>query len=564
MESILLYVCTFFLLICAAACLIRIQNKLKKILVNSAWGVAFACAALGIALMLFYLISGRFEYAYVYNHTDIQLPLLYRISSLWAGQEGSLMLWAFILCAAGFFVLRMRPAQNRVLALYAVVAFCVTLMCALSEPFAKLQGAATGGLGLNSALQDPWMAVHPPLVFIAYSLLAVLFAFCAVPAISREGPWDKRVQNCMLAGFLFLGLGIFTGCIWAYRALGWGGYWAWDPIENSALIPWLVLCAFLHDRRPAGRVRLALPFALACAGTFLARSGILAEASLHAYAQGNIAISVISLTLTVVIILFLLMKRILRKAKEPDAFSLLSIKNPAGFFMVFTYVFAALVFAGTVFPLISGSSLAAGFYNAIAAAYAILCSVQMLAQRRQYFAKHFMVVFVMDTALCAAFEVFFRTGQVLWIIVLWVLLLPFFLCVLQAFREKDKYDTLLHAFAALFFACILTSSALQKESTQWFDAGQASLQMMGLSVSTVDIFSKASVILHGFFYDIVIQTSKCMVANAGIFVVYTVKPLALFFFVSCGVMLLLPFYSLLKPILALKKRHRKSAVNIHG
>ena len=121
-------------------------------------------------------------------------------------------------------------------------------MCFISQPFAKMLVIPLDGLGLNGALKDPWMVVHPPLVFVSYSAMAILFAFSATLShIKSSDEVKSKILYWLRVSWFFLGLGILTGSIWAYKALGWGGYWAWDPIENAALVPWLILCGYLHE-----------------------------------------------------------------------------------------------------------------------------------------------------------------------------------------------------------------------------------------------------------------------------------------------------------------------------
>ncbi|HAZ37049.1 MAG TPA: hypothetical protein DCY71_04265, partial [Clostridiaceae bacterium] len=193
---------------------------------------------------------------------------------------------------------------------FSVINMSIMVMAILSRPFKTMNYLQVEGLGLNTALQDPWMVVHPPLVFIGYSSMAVLFSIglCVGPEI--EDSCEKlMLRKWALMGWFFLGLGIFTGSIWAYRALGWGGYWAWDPIENAALIPWLLLAGICHEGRlaskPGSRVRYMLPFVMAAFGTFLARSGILKDKSVHSYTVSSLSIPLlIFLAVLVMIILY--------------------------------------------------------------------------------------------------------------------------------------------------------------------------------------------------------------------------------------------------------------------
>ena len=206
----------------------------------SAWAKALAYAAAGtltgtLLLIVYYLSVCDFTYNYVAAHTELSLKTIYRISALWAGQEGSIMLWAAVTMIIRLFGLKDKKADM----VYSIICICLLALAVASNPFAAGGGQLADGRGLNEALQDPWMVVHPPLVFISYSTMGMLFA---------KG-FTKVERSWLFASLFFLSLGIMTGSIWAYRELGWGGYWAWDPIENAALIPWLIMCALVHKRR---------------------------------------------------------------------------------------------------------------------------------------------------------------------------------------------------------------------------------------------------------------------------------------------------------------------------
>jgi cytochrome c-type biogenesis protein CcmF len=178
-------------------------------------------------------------------------------------------------------------------------------MCFIIDPFEKASLIPADGLGLNEALKDSWMIVHPPLVFISYSAMAFLFSLSATLSENISKDVTDRILLWLRISWLFLGAGILSGSIWAYRALGWGGYWAWDPIENAAFVPWLVICAYLHAREYHKASVCIVPFSIACIGVFLARSGVLKDQSVHAYADGNIIVTGIIFFIILGAVLFL-------------------------------------------------------------------------------------------------------------------------------------------------------------------------------------------------------------------------------------------------------------------
>jgi cytochrome c-type biogenesis protein CcmF len=266
------------------------------------------------AVLMKLLLDGAFNVAYVWGHTSTVLPLVYRLSAFWAGQEGSLLLWAWSLLGMAALFLHLHRAHLRELQPIAiaifggVAAFFLLLLIVVAPPFATIQekfpDAPPGlvpedGRGLNPLLQNPGMIVHPPLLLLGYVGFTIPFALAMASLIagaSTSGAeWLRAVRRWSLASWLFLWLGTLFGGMWAYVELGWGGYWAWDPVENAALIPWLVATAYIHsviieERRGMFRVwnvlLVALTFFLCVFGTFLTRSGLVS--SVHSFAESGI------------------------------------------------------------------------------------------------------------------------------------------------------------------------------------------------------------------------------------------------------------------------------------
>lgn len=256
---------------CGASGLCYVKNKGDKKCrdkVYRLWHLGMVGMGTAFALMLCYLVNHYFEFSYVYEHTSLDLPSLYCISALWAGKEGSFLLWGLILVLMGYSVLKIsyieqeeshikeQGVSNNVIKnkgakktfpTYVAITIAILIMCFIMRPFKLLEILPADGQGLSKALQDPWMVVHPPLVFVGYTAMAIMFALGMNDLTS--GRYEGIIKNWVRKSILFLGLGIMTGSVWAYRALGWGGYWAWDPIENIALVPWLLLCAYIHSSK---------------------------------------------------------------------------------------------------------------------------------------------------------------------------------------------------------------------------------------------------------------------------------------------------------------------------
>ena len=324
-------------------------------------------AAIGAAATLFVAILGDdFSVAYVISYSSIDLPLLYKFSAFWAGQQGSFLLWLAIHACVGILLVRSGRMTAAGRSIYHLLTAMLTVLVLIKSPFVPADMIVFDGHGMNPLLQDPWMAVHPPIIFAGYALLAVPFVYSIESMIKNpmDGDFLIPMRRWTLIAWAFLGAGIFIGGYWAYKVLGWGGYWGWDPVENSSLVPWLLACVLLHlisvARERCGAfylVHLAAIFSYAFVlyGTFLTRSGILGDFSVHSFAGSEIGLY-IALANAVVLLfgLGILTVRIERLPKgavyeqhrSRDFFVLLG--------MLLIVFIVAIVFFGMSMPLISG------------------------------------------------------------------------------------------------------------------------------------------------------------------------------------------------------------------
>src|SRR5579864_8097033 len=277
----------------------------RRRLADSARNALLACfgsTAVAAAVLASALARHDFSFTYVAAHTNATLPLIYSLSAFWGGQEGSLLLWLLVLTGYG----ALAVAVNRRL-LHDLVAWVVPviggiatffafILVAVASPF-QTQVRALDGLGLTPSLQNPYMVAHPPMLYLGYVGLTVPFAFAAAAMISghTDERWIVATRRWTLAAWMFLGFGQLLGAHWAYVEVGWGGYYAWDPVENAALMPWLAATAFLHSVMVQERkgmlkvwnmVLVALAFELSLLGTFLTRSGVVN--SIHSFAKSSI------------------------------------------------------------------------------------------------------------------------------------------------------------------------------------------------------------------------------------------------------------------------------------
>lgn len=343
-----------------------------------AWGAA-AAIVVAAGYFLFLLLTDQFQYKYIWSYSSVELPLLYKISAFWAGQEGSFLLWLLIHCGSGLFLLRKGRATALTMFFYFLLQFLLLALLLVKSPFLLLASPEVDGAGLNPLLQDPWMAIHPPLIFLGYAWLAIPLCYAVGSLFSKDKTiWVKHAIPWTLAAEAVLGAGIFIGGYWAYKVLGWGGYWGWDPVENSSLVPWLIGAALLHflliARMKVGALRGAYVCAIAAFGavlygTFLTRSGVLGDFSVHSFSDDGIGLALaLVVTLVVAVSLFLLT---LQWNTIPNGELYGTIQSRAflmSFGSLLLLLMAVIVACGMSVPLVSGlnnqaQSVAPSFYN---------------------------------------------------------------------------------------------------------------------------------------------------------------------------------------------------------
>ncbi len=267
---------------------------------RAAFALAAACTLATAAVLGTLLVTHRFDVQYVYDHSARAMSPLYYFPSFWAGQEGSFLLWGFWIAILGVVLaLTSGAAERRVMPIYGSVLLFLMGMLVIKPPFLPttdsfgIQVTPTEGLGLNPNLENYWMVIHPPTLFLGFAALTVPFAFALAALGWREWDgWLKRALPWGLFGFAVLGLAMMMGGYWAYEMLGWGGFWEWDPVENGPFVPWMLLLGFLHaaqiQRVRGGFLKPALvlallPFSGALYETFLTRTGILDKFSVHSF-----------------------------------------------------------------------------------------------------------------------------------------------------------------------------------------------------------------------------------------------------------------------------------------
>ena len=347
--------------------------------------VATTAAAFALVWAAF---NNDFSVAYILHHSNRALPSPYKFAALWSGQEGSLLLWAWLLSAYGF-VLRLRHKVDVKLTAYAstilagIQVFFLLLLNFAAMPFSLVGGTVPqDGFGLNPLLQYPEMVIHPPMLYLGYVGFAVPFAF-ALGALMMRYPGEKWIhitRRWTMVTWLFLTCGIFLGAHWAYSVLGWGGYWGWDPVENASLMPWLTGTAFLHSvmmQEKRGMMKtwnvwlIFSTFMLAIFGTLLTRSGLVS--SVHAFAQSSIGSwfwGFLIVVLSVCLFTFILQRDHLKTENKLE--SLVSRESSFLFNNLVLLAACFTVLWGTLFPVLSeyvqGNRVTVGapFYNRVA------------------------------------------------------------------------------------------------------------------------------------------------------------------------------------------------------
>jgi cytochrome c-type biogenesis protein CcmF len=277
----------------------------RRRLADSARNALIACfcsTAVAAVVLALALVRHDFSFVYVASHTSRDLSTVYALSAFWGGQEGSLLLWLLVLSGYGALAVLLNRRLLRDLIVWVVPivggisAFFAFILVAISSPF-QTQVPAIDGAGLTPSLQNPYMVAHPPMLYLGYVGLTIPFAFGAAAMISgrTDERWIVATRRWTLAAWMFLGFGQILGAHWAYVEVGWGGYYAWDPVENAALMPWLAATAFLHSvmiQERKGMLRVwnmilvALAFELSIFGDFLTRSGVIN--SIHSFAKSSI------------------------------------------------------------------------------------------------------------------------------------------------------------------------------------------------------------------------------------------------------------------------------------
>lgn len=383
---------TLTVLVCALSTLAAVGSASMK---QTAWlslsrqlvGLAFVLLTVAIWALARAFLDSNFALAYVASYSERALPWGYKLAAVWAGQEGSILLWAWLLALMNVvFVIQTRrqsgtQAATSIATLSVILGFFALLMVFAANPFQLGPFTPPDGHGLNPLLQHPSMIAHPPLLFVGYAGLAIPFAALMGVLIAGKGgdEWVVGIRRWLLMAWVFLTVGILLGAQWAYVELGWGGYWAWDPVENASLLPWLTATALVHSigcQRRFGLFRrynawlIVASFLLCILATYLTRSGVIQ--SVHAFGEslvGTFFLVFLLVGIAVSALTIVVRRRVLAGPQELPAF----LSRPGMFLLAnsLLVLMTIVVAVGTMFPLISGPfvdepiSVGPPFYNKV-------------------------------------------------------------------------------------------------------------------------------------------------------------------------------------------------------
>jgi cytochrome c-type biogenesis protein CcmF len=364
--------------------------KQRPDLVRSARRATYALAGVLVVAsfaLIVALVKHDFNVAYVASYTSRNLPLVYTLSAFYGGQAGSLLFWAVVLAIFGALAQWLTGRRYEDLMPYAgavtasIVFFFVVVTLFAANPFERLAFTPADGNGLNPQLQNPGMVIHPPMLYLGYISITIPFAFAMAALFSKrlDTGWLHAIRKWTIISWLFLSIGITLGMWWAYVELGWGGYWAWDPVENASFLPWLTMTAFLHSvmiqekrgmLKKWNMVLISLSFLLSIFGTFITRSGIIS--SVHSFSQSPIGMYFgFYLIFIIVATAWVIWKRLPMLEAESHLESMVSREASFLFNNLLLVGIAFSVLWGTMFPMISelirGTQVTVGppFFNQV-------------------------------------------------------------------------------------------------------------------------------------------------------------------------------------------------------
>ena len=493
-----------------------------------------ASTLIGVAVVLYYLIfSHYFEYSYVWEYSSKSLPVKYIISCFWAGQEGSFLVWALCQAIIGMILIFIsREWENRVMSVVSLSQIFVTSMMLgikifglkiggspfmlIRETFANLRDSIfqfpdylqnlTDGNGLNPLLENIWMTIHPPILFLGYALALVPFAYAIASLMKKDYySWIKPVIPWTILSLTLLGAGILLGGAWAYVSLTFGGFWSWDPVENSSLVPWMTLVAGLHFLIIARKQNYALltaylfiglSYVLVLYASFLTRSGVLGDTSAHAFGDNGMTLQLLVYLLTFLVITVVMIVINVRKFSEKKKEILLSREFWMFIGAIIIVVSAFQILFTTSIPVINslfGTDIAppsdrVGFFNRWQVPYALLITAFIAFTQYLYYSSNQPRVFfkklLVPLAISVVFLIPFIVSGIVWqlnyifmlFFVLFSIISSVYNLILQTAKPRNIAAVITHiGFATFLLGTLLTfsNSVTISMNTSGYDLGSA-------------------------------------------------------------------------------------------
>ena len=462
----------------------------------------FIVFSFGCLISLF--VKSDFSNLIVYNNSHTTKPLFYKISGVWGNHEGSLMLWLFVLSSFLFFyVLTSKKLDNRyrylttIFQQFIIFGFLLFIIFT-SNPFEYLFPIPSEGLGLNPILQDPALAIHPPILYLGYVGTSLIFSAALAAMICKkiDSMWASHIKKWVFISWIFLTLGIMLGSVWAYYELGWGGFWFWDPVENVSLMPWLSLTALLHcivtlEKRELFKkwtiILCIITFALSMVGTFLVRSGILN--SVHTFANDpSRGIYILTFLLVLVLLSFVIFtvyenKNFTRKGEILP----LSKETAVLINNWFILYFLSVVLIGTIYPIfldvIMDEQISVGppFYNKLILPFLIPFvlfmsigpSMRWIKTNFKIGLKNFLIIFL--TLIFSFITIYFIGKKNVFLLLLFVGFFYLLLKSLDQLRQRTKNfaQILSHSGFSLLLISILLNSFSSNETIKNIQVGES-------------------------------------------------------------------------------------------
>ena len=387
--SFIIWICLAAALVSACMYFVSVKKRNVLLMARTSFYITVVGVVAASVLLLLNILQHRFEYNYITNYSSRDLPMALLVTTFWAGQEGSFLLWAFFAVIIGFILQRYvqrKSMEREAMTVYALVIAFLLLLISIKSPFTYIWEVVGNGMpkgfipqdgrGLNPLLQNMWMIIHPPILFIGFASLAVPFVLAvAVLWQKKYSEWIQAALPWVIFSAISLGTGLILGGYWAYGVLGWGGWWGWDPVENSSLIPWIVAIILIHTmliQMLTGKlsrinyILAVLAYLLVIYSTFLTRSGVLADASVHSFVDSSMlayTLLVIWLVTAAVGGLGMIALRWKELNIQAPSSQWLSRESMLTIATIVMGVCATIILFGTSKPLFSTSTVEPSFYN---------------------------------------------------------------------------------------------------------------------------------------------------------------------------------------------------------